>query len=99
MSEGEMVMAWIKEIEQESTGAVASYWEVISVFYEHQRGASTLVVGGWISQEAYNNSKSPLLVKSWEIPSGLAPALAEGAVGFVSAFAKSQIEFDGYEET
>lgn len=89
-------MAWNKEIEQESTGAVASYWEVISVFYEHQRGASTLVVGGWISEEAYNNNKSPLLVKSWEIPSGLAPELAEGAVGFVTSFAMSQPEFEGH---
>lgn len=88
-------MAWIKEIEQENTGAIASYWEVMSVFYEHQRQMSVLIVGGWVSEEAYNNKKSPLLVKSWEIPSGLAPALTEGAVGFVTAFAMSHAEFEG----
>lgn len=88
-------MAWIKEIAHESHGAIASYWEVVSVYYDHRRQLSQLEVGGWVSAEAYANGLAPLLVKNWEIPSGLAPQLAAGAIAFVSGFAKQQPEFQG----
>lgn len=90
------IMAWIKTIAHEAHGAEAHYWEVISVYYEHKRQLSILEVGGWVNAEAYNNGLSPLLTKIWEIPSGLAPQLATGAVQFVSGFAKSQPEFEGW---
>lgn len=89
-------MAWIKNIAHESHGAVASYWEVVSVFYDHKRQISILEVGGWVSAQAYADGLAPLMTKNWEIPSGLAPQLATGAVQFVSGFAKSQSEFEGW---
>jgi hypothetical protein len=91
-------MGWIKEIEQVDTGVLVPYWEVISVFYSHKNQLSTLEVGGWASKEAYDDGKSPVMVKSWVIPSGLAPQLAAGAVAFVGGYAKSQPEFEGWTE-
>jgi hypothetical protein len=86
-------MAWEKSITREDNGAVATYWEVISIYYNHRTQKSILAVGGWVSQSAYENSLEPLMTKSWEIPSGLAPELASGAVTFVSTFAQAQAEF------
>jgi hypothetical protein len=91
-------MAWLKNIEDESTGAIIPYWEVIGVYYNHRLQLSTLEVGGWFSKETYENNKMPSMVRRWEIPSGLQPQLASGAVSFVSGYAKSQPEFEGYEE-
>jgi hypothetical protein len=92
-------MAWIKEIEQTDTGAVAAYWEVIGIQYNHRTHLSVLEVGGWVSEAAYTANKNPLFYKSWEIPSGLAPELAAGALAFVSGYARAQPEFEGSEET
>lgn len=89
-------MAWIKNIEDESTGVIVPYWEVVSVFYNHRLQLSVLEVGGWASKDAYDNNKAPVLVKRWEIPSGAAPQLAQGAVAFVSGYAKQQPEFQGW---
>lgn len=91
-------MAWIKELEHNETGAIASYWEVMSVHYDHRAQTSILVAGGWVSKVAYDGAKEPLLTKRWEIPAGLAPQLAAGAVSFVSGFAKAQPEFEGWQE-
>lgn len=90
-------MAWIKQIEQQETGVVVSYWEVVSVYYNHKKQESLLEVAGWVSQQAYEDGKLPVINKSWQIPSGLAPQLAAGAVAFVSGYAKSQPEFEGWE--
>lgn len=90
-------MAWIKNIEDSSTGVVASYWEVISVYYNHKKQESLLEVGGWVSEQAYVDGKNPIMNKAWQIPSGLAPELASGAVAFVSGYAKQQPEFEGWE--
>lgn len=86
-------MAWIKEIEQTSTGAVAAFWEVIGIQYNHRTQISVLEIGGWVSEEHYSNNKSPLILKHWEIPAGLAPQLAAGALAFVSGYARAQPEF------
>lgn len=91
-------MAWIKQIADESTGAVAEYWEVIGVVYDHRSQISTLSVGGWVNKLHYNANRNPLLRREWIIPSGLAPQLAAGAVAFVSGYAKQQAEFDGWQE-
>lgn len=88
-------MAWIKNIEHVEFGAVASYWEVVSIQYDHRKQLSELKVGGWVSEQAYLDGKEPLIVKMWEIPSGLAPELSQGAITFVTNFAKSQPEFEG----
>lgn len=87
-------MAWLKEIVDPNTGATAVFWEVMGISYNHRAQKSVLEVGGWISQEHYNNNKSPLMFKYWEIPSGLAPELAAGAVGFVTGFARAKPEFE-----
>jgi len=88
-------MAWIKEIVEENTGTVVSYWEVISVFYSHKDRQSDLVVGGWISKQAFDDKKDPVIVKSWGVPAGAAPELSAGAVTFVTNFARAQDMFDG----
>jgi hypothetical protein len=92
-----MVMAWIKEIEEENTSAVARYWQVISILYNHRSQKSVLEVGGWVSKDAYDNQKTPLMTRHWEIGSGLAPELAAGALAFVEGYALSQLEFQGAE--
>lgn len=97
MSEGEMVMAWLKEIAREDNAAVATYWEVISIYYDHAKQVSDLAVGGWVDQAAYDQGYQPLMTKNWVIPSGLAPELATGALAFVGGFAKNQPEFEGWE--
>lgn len=89
-------MAWVKSIAREDNGAVATYWEVISVFYSHSEQKSLLMAGGWVDQNAYENNLQPLMIKEWDIPSGAAPDLATGAVAFVSGFAKAQPEFEGW---
>lgn len=89
-------MGWIKEIEREDNGAKALFWEVLSVVYMHKEQQSNLTVGGWITKNAYDSGLSPIIVKEWVIPSGLAPELAAGAVLFVSGFAKAQPEFEGW---
>lgn len=91
-------MAWIKEIKRQDNGASAFYWEVISIHYSHIEQTSRLIVGGWVSQEAYEELKEPLMTKEWEIPSGLAPELSAGALAFVGGFAKSQVDFAGFTE-
>ena len=90
-------MAWLKDIEEQNTGAIASYWEVIGIQYNHRTQFSVLEVGGWVSEDAYTANKNPLIYKSWEIPSGLAPELAAGAIAFVTGYAMSQPEFEGAE--
>lgn len=90
-------MAWFKDITEQNTGAVASYWQVISILYNHRTQKSVLEVGGWVSQAAYSENKSPLMTKYWEIPSGLAPELAAGALAFVEGYARQQPEFEGSE--
>ncbi len=90
-------MGWLKQIEQVETGVVVGFWEVISVFYSHKNQISTLEVGGWVNKDAYDNGKQAVIIKSWHIPSGLAPELATGAVAFVSGYAKAQPEFEGWE--
>ena len=91
-------MGWCKTIEDEKTGVNVTFWEVISVVYNHREQQSDLCVGGWISKSAYDSNKDPAMVKNWTIPSGLAPELATGAVAFVSSYAKTQPEFEGYTE-
>jgi hypothetical protein len=90
-------MAWIKSIKNPQYGAIAEYWEVLSVYYNHRRQVSILEIGGWVDKAEYDNNSSPLLTRSYEIPSGLAPELAVGAVAFVSGYAKAQPEFEGWE--
>jgi hypothetical protein len=91
-------MGWIKEIEQTDTGLTVPFWEVISVFYNHRTQVSHLEVGGWVSKQAYDDGKIPIMTKSWQIPAGLAPELAAGAVAFVAGYAKAQPEFTGWTE-
>lgn len=88
-------MAWIKQIAHPEHGASANYWEVISIYYDHKRQQSVLEVGGWVGQAEYDAGLSPLMTKIWEIPSGLAQQLAEGAIAFVSGYAMAQPEFEG----
>lgn len=88
-------MAWIKNIAHPEHGAVASYWEVMSVYYDHKRQISTLQVGGWVSATEYNSNMAPLLIKIYEIEAGLAPQLAQGAVAFIAGYARQQPEFEG----
>lgn len=90
-------MAWIKSIAREDNGAVATYWEVISIYYDHSKETSDLAIGGWVDEEAYTNNLQPLMTKNWIIPAGLAPELAAGALAFVGGFAKNQEEFEGWE--
>lgn len=91
-------MAWIKAIEQELTGVVVEYWEVISINYLHKQQTSNLTVGEWVNQAAYDANKAHVVEKNWIIPSGLAPELAAGAVGFITAYARAQPEFEGSED-
>lgn len=91
-------MAWLKEFVDVDTGVAASYWEVIGIEYQHKQQISNLRVGLWVSEAAYNDGKSPIKVLAYSIPSGLAPELAAGALAFVSGYAKSQPEFEGWEE-
>jgi len=86
-------MSWIKSIAREDNGAVATYWDVISVVYNHREQLSNLTVGGWVDEEAYASNLQPLILKEWIIPAGLNPQLAAGAVAFVSGYAQSQPEF------
>lgn len=91
-------MAWIKSIKHPEHGAIALYWEVMTVLYDHQAQSSTLQAGGWVTKQDYDDGMAPLMVRRWEIPSGLAPELAAGAVAFISGFAKQQPEFEGWQE-
>lgn len=91
-------MAWIKEITHPDHGAVASFWETISIHYDKRRQLSTLQVGGWVGEQAYNDNLSPLLVKIYEIPSGLAPELASGAEAFIASYVRGQEEFEGSQD-
>ncbi len=86
-------MSWVKAIKREDNGAIATYWEVISVVYNHRDQLSQLVVGGWVDEQAYLDNLQPLMLKEWIIPAGLAPQLAAGAVAFVSGYAQAQPEF------
>lgn len=90
-------MGWIKSIAHE-TEAIAEYWEVVSIFYDHKAQTSNLAVCGWVSKAAYNANSPALISRNWNIPSGSAPKLAEGAVAFITAFARSQPEFHGSED-
>jgi len=91
-------MAWLKEYIDPDTGVSASYWEVIGITYQHREQLSELKVGLWSSADAYAANKATLRVKTYLIPSGLAPELATGALAFVSGYAKSQPEFEGWSE-
>ena len=91
-------MAWLKNITEERTGAIAPFWEVISIVYNHREEQSDLTVGGWVSEDAYNEGKDPIITKNWSISSGLAPELSAGAISFVTSYARAQDEFEGSEE-
>ncbi len=91
-------MAWLKEYTDPDTGVTASYWEVIGIDYKHREQLSTLQVGLWISQAAYEANKACLRTISYLIPSGLAPELSAGAITFVEGYARSQPEFAGSED-
>jgi hypothetical protein len=91
-------MAWIKEYVDPDTGVTASYWEVVGIVYQHREQLSELKVGLWVSAEAYAANKACLRVKTYLIPSGLAPELSAGAIGFVSGYARAQPEFEGSQD-
>jgi len=89
-------MAWIKSFTHPDTGAEGNFWEMETILYNHRTQLSELRVSVWVNAAAYSASKAPLHTISYVIPSGLAPQLATGAVQFVSGFAKSQPEFEGW---
>ena len=91
-------MAWLKNIAEGRTGAEATFWEVVSIVYNHREEQSDLTVGGWVSEGAYTEGKDPIITKNWSIPSGLAPELATGAISFVTSYARARDEFEGSEE-
>lgn len=91
-------MAWLKEMEHETNGSIATYWDVISIEYAHKIQKSIMKVGGWKDQAAYENDKVPIIIKTYEIEAGQAPELARGALAFVVNYVKQQEEFQGYSE-
>jgi hypothetical protein len=89
-------MAWTKTWTDPDTGlSIEGYWEVIGIDYKHQAQLSELRVGCWASAQAYVDHKQPITVRVYSIPSGLAPALAAGAILFVTQYALQQPEFEG----
>lgn len=90
-------MAWKKQFTHPNTGSVGEFWEVIGISYNHRAQKSLLSVGCWVNKDAYDAEKHPMHEMSWEIPSGLAPQLSAGAVGFVTNYVRSLPEFEGSE--
>jgi hypothetical protein len=90
-------MAWTKEIMAPDTGVVVQYREMLTIFYEHTKQMSTLRVGGWVNQEAFNQDREPVIIKTYFLPSGLAPQLADGAKNFVTEYAMAQEELEWAE--
>ena len=88
-------MAWIKKIPHPENGAIASYWDSVSVFWNKQSETTQFIVGGWINRQAYQDKLKPILTFTWEIPSGSNPQLSAAADAFLSAFAKAKEEFEG----
>lgn len=91
-------MAWLKTYTlPNTTHSFQAYWEVIGIIYQHQAQLSELKIGCWANAEDYAAKKQPIDVKTYLIPSGLAPELAGGALQFVTGYAMQQPEFDGAE--
>lgn len=88
-------MAWIKEWVDPDNDSVGNFWETQTILYNHRTQLSEMTIGVWKDAAAYNANKRPLFTKSYIIPSGLAPQLAQGAKAFVQAYAKAQPEFQG----
>ena len=91
-------MAWLKEYIDPDTGVAASYWEVIGIDYRHREQLSTLQVGLWVSQAAYEANKASIKTVTYLIPAGLSPQLSTGALAFVEGYARSQPEFVDSED-
>lgn len=89
-------MAWLKTYTlPNTTHSFEAYWEVIGIVYQHQAQLSELKIGCWSSAEDYEAKMQPIYVKTYLIPSGLAPELAVGALQFVTGYALTQPEFQG----
>lgn len=90
-------MAWIKSIQLENR-TVASYWELIDVYYSHKSQVSTFQYGGWVDAQAYEEGAPPLLTERHTIPAGLAPQLAAGALAFGTSIIRALPQFAGSTE-
>ena len=88
-------MAWIKKIAHPDTGAIASYWDCVSVNWHKQSATSIFTVGGWANKAAYEANLKPVLTFTWEVPSGANPQLSTAADAFLSAWARQKSEFEG----
>lgn len=88
-------MAWIKKIPHPETGAIASYWDSVSVYWNKQTGTTQFIVGGWANKQAHQDGLKPVLSFNWEIPSGTNPELSGAADEFLTAFARAKEEFEG----
>ena len=90
-------MPWTKEYLVEATGVTASYYNFISINYDHRSGQSEIIYGVWFSADAYTDGLSPVKQFSLPVPSGTSPTLASGALAFATAYILAQPEFDGAE--
>ncbi len=88
-------MAWIKKIPHPDTGAIASWWDCISVVWNKQEATSTFTVGGWLNKQAYTDKLKPILTYTWQVPSGANPQLSAAADAFLAGWAQAQPEFNG----
>ena len=88
-------MPWEKEISREDNGAVAKFWDIISLAYSKRTGNTELLVGGWVDQEANALGLEPLTRTYMTIPGGTNPQLGVAVSAFGAGYALAQPQFEG----
>ena len=90
-------MIWHKDVTDEQTGLVVSYWTELELQYDMLRGLVFLRVGGFASLQAIADKKQPVLRREYLIPEGTNPELGQAGRAFLNQYARSQPEFVGSE--
>jgi hypothetical protein len=90
-------VGFIKSIEDESTGVVATYWEPAVANSDILLETSSCAMAGYVNKAAYDAGKKPVMVRTLYIPAGASTELFNAVKAFVEGFAKTQADFEGWE--
>jgi hypothetical protein len=89
-------VGFIKSIEDEATGVVATYWEPAVANSDILSAKSSCALAGYVNKAAYDAGKKPVMVRTLDIPAGASTELFSAVKAFVEAFAKTQADFEGW---
>ncbi len=88
-------MAWSKEIEVNNSGVSATYWKLEKVTFNFDEGKGEVSYKGYLSKEAADAKKDPLIFGSFSAQLSDNPELAIACLQYLQGKAMEQEQFNG----